>query len=166
MNNFLGSLSRQEKAMVVATAALIFALAGYFFIFQPLSKQLDYNQGRIPAQRELLSWIEQSSQKVQKIRALHQNKTQYTGSESAPDFISKTAKGRGLGDSIKRVESTDDQGVKVWIEEVVFDDIISWIALLQEHYGLTVVDISIDKAKDPGFVNIQVLFKEGKHDKS
>lgn len=166
MTKFLGSISRREKTMIVAAAALLLVLASYLFIIQPLRKQLHYNQGRIPAQQELLSWMEQSSQKVQKIRGLNQNKTKYTGSESASSFIRNTAKGRGFNDNIKRVESTGDQGIKVSIEEVIFDDIIPWIALLQQHYGLTVVDISIEKAKDPGFVNVQVLFREGKHDKS
>lgn len=166
MNNFLGSLNRREKAMVVATAAVVLGLVSYFAIIHPLATQLQYNKGRIPAQRELLTWMEQSSRQVQKIRALRQNTAKYSGKESAPDFISKTAAGRGFGDSIKRVEPTSDQGIKVLIEEVIFDDIISWIALLQEHYGLTVADISIERAKDPGFVNVQILFKEGKHDKS
>lgn len=166
MTTFLGSISRREKAMIAAAAALLLVLASYLFIIQPLSKQLHYNKGRIPAQQELLSWMEQSSQKVQKIRALQQNTAKYTGSESPPSFITNTAKGRGFNDSIKRVESTGDQGIKVSIEEVIFDDIIPWIALLEQHYGLTVVDISIEKAKDPGFVNVQVLFRDGKHDES
>ncbi len=166
MNNFWGSLNRREKAMVAATAAVVLVLVSYFAIIQPLVKQLQFNQGRIPAQRELLTWMEQSSRKVLQFRALNQNTAKYTGKESAPDLISKTATGRGFGDSIKRVEPTADQGVKVVIEEVNFDNIISWIALLQEHYGLTVADISIERAKDPGFVNVQVLFKEGDRDKS
>jgi general secretion pathway protein M len=109
--------------------------------------------------------MEQSSQKVKMSRALNLNTTQYSGNDPAPSLISKTAKARGLGSGgINRMEPDGERGTRVWIEGVIFDDMLSWIALLQQNFGLTVVEIIIDKAKDPGFVNIQVLFREGRHD--
>ena len=165
MTNFLGSFNRREKTMIGATAAFILLLISYLAVIQPLTRRLHYNQERIPAQQELLTWMEQSSQKVKMSRALNRQTTQYSGSDPASSLISKTAKARGLGSGgINRMEPDGARGTRVWIEGVIFDDMLPWIALLQQNFGLTAVEIIIDKAKDPGFVNIQVLFREGRHD--
>ncbi|MBW6520654.1 MAG: type II secretion system protein M [Desulfoarculaceae bacterium] len=165
MTSFLNTLSRRERLMVMAAGGLLLLLVSYFAIISPLTKKLHFHQERIPAQQELLTWMEQSAQQVKKSRGLVRNTTRYSGSESASSYIKTTAKARGLGDGIKEVESTG-QGIKVLIEGVIFDSIISWLDLLQQSYGLAVVDISISRAKDPGTVNVQVLFREGGHDES
>lgn len=162
MKNVFAHLSRREKLMLIMAAIFIFIFLAYTFIGRPFAERLQFYQDRLPAQQELLAWMEQASQEVQKIRVNRQGLSGAAGNDSPLVIISKSAKEQGLGKSIKRIEPAGEgQEVRLWLEGVIFDDLVPWLAMLQEKYALTIGDISVDRDKDPGYVNARLTFQRG-----
>jgi general secretion pathway protein M len=49
-------------------------------------------------------------------------------------------------------------GVRVQLEEAPFDDMIPWLAKLDESYGLSIESITLDRTAKPGLVNASITF--------
>jgi general secretion pathway protein M len=161
MNHLFSQLSRRETVGVVTGAGLLLILLGYLLIGRPLLQRLDAYTNEIPAQRQLLTWIEQASLEVKRVRAVRQGTPGEAGAASTLSLINKSAKELQLDRSIKRVEPTADKGVRVWLDEASFDGMIPWLALLRERQGLTVTDISVERGKGVGKVNALITFSAG-----
>jgi general secretion pathway protein M len=161
MKNMFAHLSRREKLMVLLSALFVLVFLAYTFIGRPLAERLKFYQDRLPAQHELLVWMEQASREVQKIRGNRQGMSGAAGDDSPLAIISKSAKEQRLGTSIKRIEPGEGHEVRLWLEGVIFADMMPWLTMLQERFALTVGDISVESDKDPGFVNARITFRGG-----
>ena len=57
---------------------------------------------------------------------------------------------------IKRIAERGEN-IQVWIEPVVFNDLLNWLKALDEKYALRVTQIDVSAAEKPGMVNVQRL---------
>ncbi|MEA3151275.1 MAG: Type secretion system protein, partial [Gammaproteobacteria bacterium] len=49
------------------------------------------------------------------------------------------------------------------LEAAPFDTMVTWLAKLDEQYGLDVESISVDRTARPGVVNANITFIPAKH---
>lgn len=49
------------------------------------------------------------------------------------------------------------ENIQVWIDPVVFNDLLSWLNVLNEKYALRVKQIDVSAGEKPGMVNVQRL---------
>ena len=90
---------------------------------------------------------------------------------AAPDIIAARKSGtttpaqvsRVISDSasahsvvIKRIAERGEN-IQVWIDPVVFNDLLNWLNALDEKYALRVTQIDVSAAEKPGMVNVQRL---------
>lgn len=54
---------------------------------------------------------------------------------------------------IKRIAERGEN-IQVWIEPVVFNDLLKWLNALDEKYALRVTQIDVSAAEKPGMVNV------------
>ena len=59
-------------------------------------------------------------------------------------------------DVIRRIADRGEN-IQVWIEPVVFNDLLKWLNALDEKYALRVTQIDVSAAEKPGMVNVQRL---------
>lgn len=57
---------------------------------------------------------------------------------------------------IKRIAERGEN-IQVWIDPVVFNDLLNWLNALDEKYALRVTQIDVSAAEKPGMVNVQRL---------
>jgi type II secretory pathway component PulM len=53
--------------------------------------------------------------------------------------------------------------VRVQLEAAPFDTVVAWLAALDEHYGLAVESITVDRGARPGIVNASITFSQPRH---
>jgi type II secretory pathway component PulM len=53
-------------------------------------------------------------------------------------------------------------GVRVQLEAAPFDTMITWLATLDERYGLAIESITVDRAVRPGAVNANITFAQSR----
>jgi len=51
-------------------------------------------------------------------------------------------------------------GVRVQLEAAPFDTLVTWLAALDERYGLAVDSITVDRNAQPGTVNASITFSQ------
>lgn len=146
-------LNRRQQALVVAGLGLLLLLLGHLLIVKPLLTRLTAYQREIPAQRELLAWMEASAREVERIQAARTARPKARGSAAPLTVIDQRAKELKLEKRIKRIEPTAEGEVRVWLDEAGFAAMVTWLSLLEEEEGLAVTDLTVDRAKGEGLVN-------------
>ena len=63
---------------------------------------------------------------------------------------------------IKRIAERGEN-IQVWIEPVVFNDLLNWLKALDEKYALRVAQIDVSAGEKPGMVNVQRLEFGGRY---
>ena len=72
-------------------------------------------------------------------------------------IITRTADAQGL--QLNRLQPETNGVVSVVLQAQPFNDIVSWVAQLNENNGVTVLRASVDSQGMPGYVNAQVRFQ-------
>jgi type II secretory pathway component PulM len=50
----------------------------------------------------------------------------------------------------------------VQLEAAPFDTLVSWLATLDERYGLAIESITVDRGAQPGMVNASITFTQSR----
>jgi general secretion pathway protein M len=72
-------------------------------------------------------------------------------------LVDRTGREAGLTDAL-RGTAPSGNGVRVQLVEAPFDDMIPWLAKLDESYGLSIESITLDRTAKPGLVNASITF--------
>ncbi|MDM2845441.1 GspM family type II secretion system protein YghD [Citrobacter portucalensis] len=145
----LAERSPREKGMLLAAVVFLFSAGYYSLVWLPLSEQ-----------------IEQQETTLQQLMVMNNQLK-----SAAPDIIAARKSGattpvqlsRVISDSasahsvvIKRIAERGEN-IQVWIEPVVFNDLLNWLNTLNEKYALRVTQIDVSADEKAGMVNVQRL---------
>ena len=72
-------------------------------------------------------------------------------------LVDRVGREAGLGAALRGTQPSGG-GVRVQLESAPFDTLVSWLATLDERYGLAIESISVDRAARPGVVNANITF--------
>jgi type II secretory pathway component PulM len=91
------------------------------------------------------------------------------GASLAPDtgeapvvLVDRVGREAGLGNAMRGTQPSG-AGVRVQLEAAPFDTLVTWLATLEERYGLAIESISVDRAARPGLVNANITFIQARH---
>ena len=122
-----------------------------YFIWDPVAQAQDAAEQRyeeeFKLQSELLSL--QMQKRPQKAS------TGDVSDQSLLAVVNESTSARGI--SLKRVEPKNDQSLRVWIENVSFNQLIAWIGLLQKNHGVSIETITLDRTPISGYINTALV---------
>ena len=159
MKQWLASLNSRERQLVLGGAAVLFVMAAYLLVWEPMQKKAVQLEKSVAAQRSVYAWMQQAAQQVKGLRGSTPTKKLKGG--SLLGTINTTAKKVLAGAVLKRVEEDRQQGVRVWIEQVAFDDLIRWLGQLQQQYGISVASLVTERHQQVGKVNVRLILQGG-----
>ena len=134
LTQHLAGRSPREKGMLLAAVVFLFSAGYYVLIWQPLSER-----------------IEQQETMLQQLVAMN---ARTTTPAQVSRVISDSASAHSV--AIKRIAERGEN-IQVWIDPVVFNDLLNWLKALDEKYALRVTQIDVSAAEKPGMVNVQRL---------
>lgn len=158
MKDIFANTTTRERLFLAAGGLILLVFTLHQLIFSPFFSSLERYRNDLPMKRETLSWMQKSQREVAKLMASGRS-IQAAGKGASPLVaIEKTTKQWKLDTSLKRVEPEGESGVKVWIEEAIFDDLILWLQQLQNEYGITVDTLTVESKNAPGYVDARITF--------
>lgn len=152
---------RDKRTLLIATVFLL--VVGYFeFIWFPLSERIKQQDGEL---QQLISMNHKLiTAKPDVMASRHQAKQLKTVSTLQPSqVITNSAAAKSV--VIKRIAERGEH-VEVWIEPVVFSDLLDWLKALEKQHGLSVMHTDISAGDKPGIVNVQRLEFAGRSGKN
>jgi general secretion pathway protein M len=151
-------LEKRERRVVTFGAATVAVLVLVLGILVPLHSAVSSARERIETKRADLAWMQLNAPEI---RAKRPRMLPDTG-EAPVVVVDRVGREAGLADALRGTQP-NATGVRVQLEGAPFDALITWIATLDERYGLGVETITVDRAARPGVVNATVTFARTRH---
>ncbi len=153
-------LSLREKRLVIITAIVVAVTLLYFMIWEPLQDGIKTSRVRVSAQANTVQLIREQAAEARQLRATRSRAgTNTRAGGSLLVIIERTAQKKNLKSSLQKVQPEGQDGVRVWVENAAFDQLIDWLALLENKNTIYVSEIIIERQKEPGRINSRILLR-------
>jgi len=152
-------LSLREKRLVIIASIVVVITLVYFMIWEPLQDGIQTSRVRIKAQNDTLLQMREQAAEAKQLMAAQRQAGANVGSSSLLVIIERTAQQKNLKSRLQKVQPEGQDGVRVWVENASFDQLIDWLALLENRNTIYVSEIIIERQKEPGRVNSRILLR-------
>lgn len=146
---------REQRALSLGVLAIIFAV-GYLFLYEPLSLAREQAGNRVQSQQALLSHLQQVAKEVAMLKGQGDKVPSTRGKRSVLSAVDQSSRSSGIKPSIKRLTPEGNDRVRLWLEKVEFDRLMSWLAGVNLSDGLVVDDINITSEDEAGLVRLNL----------
>jgi general secretion pathway protein M len=154
---YAGLQERERRVVVIGAAALgLLILVGGVLL--PLQSQVSAAGRRAETRREDLAWMRINAPEIQSGAARVFKDT----GEAPVVIVDRASREAGLGSTLKGTQPSGN-GVRVQLEAAPFDSMVTWLATLDQRYGLAIDSITVDRGARPGLVNANVTFAATRH---
>jgi general secretion pathway protein M len=160
MNKILAwyaGLQQREQRMVAIGGIVVGLLILVMGILVPLQSAVSSAVTRNATKREDLEWMQVNAPEI---RAAGNELPANTG-EAPVVLVDRVGREAGLAGAMRGTQPSG-AGVRVQLEAAPFDTMITWLATLDERYGLAIESITVDRAVRPGVVNANITFAQSR----
>lgn len=152
------TLSARERLILGGGAILLVLVLLYSIAWAPLQLDLTRLRANVPKAHEQLQWMRSQENRIRQLRASFPAASHGGGLLS---FVEQSAKSYGVQQSIKRSEPDGASAVRVSLDGVAFNSLISWLAHLQKQGGIRIDNASLEPLPMPGTVNARLVLRSG-----
>jgi general secretion pathway protein M len=160
MNKILAwyaDLQQREQRMVAIGGIVVGLLILVMGILVPLQSAVSNAVTRNATKREDLEWMQVNAPEI---RAAGNELPANTG-EAPVVLVDRVGREAGLAGAMRGTQPSGT-GVRVQLEAAPFDTMVTWLATLDERYGLAIESITVDRAVRPGVVNANITFAQSR----
>src|SRR3984893_16346324 len=151
---YAGLQQREQRVVTiggVAVAVHVLVLG----ILMPLQSAVSSAVKRNETKREDLAWMQVNAPEI---RAAGNQPSADTGAAPVV-LVDRVGREAGLGNALRGTQP-NGTGVRVQLEAAPFDTLVTWLATLDERYGLAIESITVDRGARPGVVNASITFSQ------
>ena len=158
LTSWYQGLQPRERRMVTLGAGALAVLLLLGGVLLPLQSALSSARQRAEIRRDDLEWMRRNAPLVAAGAALLPADT----GEPPVVLVDRVAREAGLGGALRGTQPSG-AGVRVQLEAAPFDTLVSWLATLEQRYGLGIESVTVDRTAAPGLVNSSVTFNQAGH---
>ena len=156
--NSWAKLNKREKLTVGGGAALLLTALLYLLIIAPFRWQLAEMRASLPTKKADLAWMQNAALQAEQLK----NSKPDQQKVSPLKLIDISARQFKIADNLKRIDPGENNRIKVWFEDLIFVDLISFLRKLDQEHGIEVANLTAEKLDHPGRVNARVTFRTGR----
>jgi general secretion pathway protein M len=153
LRTWYAGLQQREQRMVAVGGVVLAVLILVLGILLPLQTAVSGAVKGNDTKREDLKWMQANAAEI---RAAGNQVAADTG-EAPVVLVDRVGREAGLGNALRGTQP-NGTGVRVQLEAAPFDTLVTWLATLDERYGLAIESITVDRAAQLGTVNASITF--------
>jgi general secretion pathway protein M len=143
-------LNTREQRLVSVMSVLMSIFILYGLIWQPLTENIEKTTLKLERQQALLTWVAEKTQRYQQAK---RNARANSGA-SLSSIVNRTSSANNI--TITRMQPRGDD-LQVWIDEISFNQLLTWLEQLAISDGLQVKNIDLSSADLQGMVRVRRL---------
>jgi len=150
-------LQAREQRMVAfggIALALIILVGG---ILLPLQSAVSSAESRNDTKRQDLTWMRANAAEIRAAGS----ELPADSSEPPVVLVDRVGRAAGLTDALRGTQPSGS-GVRVQLEGAPFDVVVTWLATLDQRYGLSIESITVDRTVKPGLINASITFTQAR----
>lgn len=146
---FYNLTEREQKLVSIGGIAFVIALF-YFLIWAPMQQDLAKQRNALNADKSLLVWINEQSDKAARLRGSSNSKA-FTG--SLTQLVNSSARRNQV--SVSRMQP-QGENLQISVDRVNFTDLLTWVEFL-EAQGISILYSDVTETDAEGFVQVRRL---------
>ena len=145
------ALNIREQRLVIAMGSVVLFFILYSAIWKPLNNNIESAASKVSRYQDLQTLVQTETARYKSFVGAG-NKVTSKGSLSS--VVNKTA-----GKNKIAIERMQPQGedLQVWIEEVSFNQLLTWLEQLSSRENINVKSIDLSNTQQPGVVKVRRL---------
>lgn len=160
MKEWWHNLQLREQRILMGGAAALILLMLYALVWDPYQQEMTRLEQAVSVKRSDLQTMQQAAAEIEALRRTGAG-GQLPGGQSVMGVVDNSAKQFSIAAGIKRIQPEGERAVKVWAEQVPFDDLVRWFDELQKKFGIAIHTLSIERQEASGRVNVRVELRSG-----
>lgn len=149
-------LESRERTTLIIGSIILGLLLGYFFVIEPLTLKRQQLTNITQSQQKTLEWMQDAVVKIQQLRSQTKQLNTPQLNQSLFSLIDESLRKTNLHQLNKRIEPKKETEVRVNFDQVVFDDLVRWLADLESQYGIQVLLINLEPIKQAAQVKVSM----------
>lgn len=146
-------LAPRERMMVIAAAAALTLTLLFLLIWEPLVQRRQQQATALDGARAVAVRLEEIGAEM----GPSSQQTRPTVPGGALLATVDRAARTGLTDTPPtRIQPEQDREVRVWIDEIAFENLLRWIDDLEQKQGVRAQTIDLERGEQPGRVNARL----------
>ncbi len=145
---------RERWILLVGGVALLLTLI-YLMAIEPVTQLHQQRLNALDSSRALAAQLESAAVAVSGASRGARG-AQVGGGMSLLAAVDQASKTGTLGKAPERLQPEGDREVKVWFDDVPFDNLVRWLAELQTRYAITVQTLDVEAQSAPGIVDARL----------
>ena len=154
----LAALSPRERLLSVGVVVFIVFYGLYQLIIAPIAAEKILLEQKINAQQQSYQTIKKISVEVAGLRKNQQDTVKSEEGQSLMAAIDASSNQLEIKPAIKRMIPDGADKVTLWLENIAFDKLTNWLAVLETKHAITVDQISVNREQtNKGTVTAKLL---------
>lgn len=141
-------LNSREQGLIAIMSVFVGVFLFVTFVWKPLNTNVEKARVKLEKQQQLSSWVQDNVAKYRALSRLGGKRS----SGSLSSVVNNTAK--RLGITVARMQPQGDD-LQVWVDEVPFNALLTWLDELTRNQNLRVLAIDIAPSGTEGMVKIR-----------
>ncbi len=142
------ALNSREQTLIGVMSVVIIIFVFIIAIWQPITQGVEKARLKVEKQQALAVWVQENVAKYKSLS--RQGGAKATGTLSS--VVNNTAK--RLQITVARMQPQGDD-LQVWVDEVPFNALLTWLDELTRNQGLRILAIDIAPSGTPGMVKLR-----------
>lgn len=159
MREWLAGLEFRERLLVIVATIVLALFLLFVLVLKPLHASYNNLRTNVAEQRVSAVWMEQSASQVKQLQGSRGARVQGLGGRSLLSVTDSTARAGGLETALERVEPEGSNGVRVWLKNAAFDDLVKWLAQLDAVHGVFVDSLTLERNESAGRVDTRLTLQ-------
>jgi general secretion pathway protein M len=153
---YAGLQVREQRMVALGgiALALIILVGG---ILLPLQSAVSSAEARNDTKRQDLMWMRANAAEIRAAGS----QLPADSSEAPVVLVDRVGRAAGLTDALRGTQPSGS-GVRVQLEGAPFDVVVTWLATLDQRYGLSIESITVDRTVKPGLINASITFTQAR----
>jgi general secretion pathway protein M len=150
------SLPPRDRVLINVMAVTVVLVLLWLLVVAPAQRMRGEAAAKLSGQQSTLQWVKDNESRAQAIAGTTSSAPRKSGQSL---MTTVTASSTQMGLSLKRYEPEGQEKLRVWLENQSFNKTIQWLESLQRQHGMSVVNVAIDAASQPGLVNAKIVLR-------
>lgn len=151
---------RDQQALMLLAVAVMLAIV-YFAIWRPaVTYRHDAEAARENA-AELVNWMQANRVRIQQLAQSRNQSSSSTSklsdSRALMSTVTRSAGEAGL--TLQRFEPSGEKAIRVWLEDVPFNQVAAWLEKMTTEYGIQIDQAALDRGDSPGMVSVRLTLQ-------
>ena len=152
------NLQARERLIVAVGGIALALILFYLIVWSPLQSSVMRLNAVVPQDRMKLAQMRAQAQEITQLQG--HGGTGVAHTDNLLSTLEQTATSRGLRQAITRMEPEGNNGARVAMDEVSFNNLVSWLADLQTQ-GIRIEDAAVQKKTTAGMVSARLSLRSG-----